>query len=298
VPEIPVTEFDERLASGQCSQDVRDIVTYLRKAAVACGAINWRAHSTHGGGWGITAKTGNRVVCHLDPKPNAGHVCVCIPGVDELELKPAGTVHRRKDAPPWTDIRDLHGAAVVAPLMARAYRSAASDPAPPVAAGRRASSGGSGSAPVGAPVATHAGAVEDVRQELRRRGFVRVGAIRPVGSGRACKAELDALHFLGRVVYGLVVGDDFKKCGDTGRKNATLKKRMDGCANTINAILSGALVGPFTEHFKSRAPAAIEEMREIEVGAREATDEECRRLQRELNRNYDTIRRGWADRLE
>ena len=98
--------------------------------------------------------------------------------------------------------------------------------------------------------------------------------------------------------YGLVVGDQFKKSGDTGRKGATLQKRMDGCANTINQILRGALVGPFTENFKRLAPKVIEANQEIEVWAKKATADECRRLQRDLNGKYDTIRTGWANKLE
>ena len=76
------------------------------------------------------------------------------------------------------------------------------------------------------------------------------------------------------MVYGLVVGDEFKKCGDTGREGATLASRMAGCANTINQILRGDLVGPFTEHFKARAPSTIVAGQTIEVWAREAPREE------------------------
>jgi hypothetical protein len=137
----------------------------------------------------------------------------------------------------------------------------------------------------------------DVRKELQLRGFVKAGAIRPVDSGKSCKADI-TLEVRGTAVYGLVVGDQFKKCGDTGRKNATLKKRMTDCSRAINLVISGAIQGPFTENFKRLAYRAIEKNLEIEVWARESTVAECKSLQRELNGKYDTIRQGWANRLE
>jgi hypothetical protein len=137
----------------------------------------------------------------------------------------------------------------------------------------------------------------DAKTELVERGFVHVGTIRPLDCGRRCKADITAsLH--GRVTYALLVGNQFKKCGDTGRKSATLKKRMTDCARAINLVISGALVGPFTEKFKPLASKAIEDNQIIDVWAKEATADECVRLQRELNAKYDTIRTGWANRLQ
>ena len=109
---------------------------------------------------------------------------------------------------------------------------------------------------------------------------------------------MKSLGFSGSVVYGLLVGHEFKKCGDTGREGATLASRMSGCANTINQIIRGDPSGPFTEHFKSRAPSAIEEGKTVEVWARQATVAECERLQRALNSKDDTLRVGWANRLK
>jgi hypothetical protein len=139
-----------------------------------------------------------------------------------------------------------------------------------------------------------------VREHLIGCGFILAGVIRPFGSGTGCRLELKPLDFHGRVVYGLVVGDQLKKCGDTGRKRSTLMARMNGCTKTINQILRGDLVGPFTENFKRLAPKTIEANQEIEVWAKQATAAECKRLQRALNgaAGYDTIRTGWANRLE
>lgn len=72
-----------------------------------------------------------------------------------------------------------------------------------------------------------------------------------------------------------MVRDEFKKCGDTGREGATLASRMSGCANTINKIIRGDLTGPFTEHFKSRAPSTIEAGQTIEVWSKAGN---CRRM--------------------
>ncbi len=121
MPEIDVQEFEERLNSRECSQSVRETVAALRKAAEQAGPVTWRAHSTPNGGWGITGKRVKRVFCQFDPKPAVLHVCARIPGADESELKAAGTVHPRKNAMPWVDIKDTRGAKVLEPLIARAY---------------------------------------------------------------------------------------------------------------------------------------------------------------------------------
>ncbi len=73
---------------------------------------------------------------------------------------------------------------------------------------------------------------------------------------------------------------------------------MSDCERAINLIISGALAGPFAENFKRLAPKAIEANQQIDVWAREASADECKSLQRELNAKYDTIGTGWANRLE
>ncbi len=283
----------------------------LREAAAKAGPVVWRAHSTSGGGWGITGKRDRRTFCSFDPKPSVPHVCASVPGADEHELKTVGTVHLRKNANPWVDVKDLRGAGCLEPLILRAYAAAAPTPTPVKQAvtqpnlrpTSRPAVAITLESPVPAllPVGARTGEGDrrvSVREDLRLQGFVHAGAIRSLDSGRICRAELKPLGFRGCVVYGLVVLDQFKKCGDTGRKNATLTSRMEGCASTINQILRGVLRGPFTERFKSLAPKAIEAGHDIEVWAREATAGECERLQRELNAKYDTIRTGWANRLK
>lgn len=312
MPEVDISEFDERLNSRECGQAIRDIVARLRAAADQVGAVVWRAHSTPGGGWGITGKRAKRVFCRFDPKPSVPHVCVSVTGADEASLKAAGTVHRRKNAESWVDIRDVRGAKLLEPLIGQAY--AAAVVVPNRHAEKAVSRLATGVLVQNAPVVVARGhltsaenqehqvssddAPSDVRKDLQALGFVHVGVIRPLDSGKSCRAEIKSLGFSGSVVYGLVVGHEFKKCGDTGREGATLASRMSGCANTINQIIRGDLPGPFTEHFKSRAPSAIEEEQTIEVWARQATPAECDRLQTELNRKYDTIRLGWANRLK
>jgi hypothetical protein len=309
MPEVDISEFDERLNSRECRQVIRDIVARLRTAANEAGPVVWRAHSTPGGGWGITGKRANRVFCRFDPKPSVPHVCVCVLGADEVGLKAAGAVHRRKNAESWVDITNMRGANLLEPLIAQAYAAAG------VALSRhieralsRPSTAAFAQLNVAPASLTSAGnhgrqisaddPPSDVRRDLEAHRFVHAGVIRPLDSGRSCRAEIKPVGFSGSVVYCLVVGDDFKKCGDTGRKGATLESRMSGCANTINQILRGDLTGPFTEHFKSRAPSTIEEGQTIEVWAKQATADECDRLQKELNHKFDAIRVGWANRLK
>lgn len=312
MPEINISEFDERLNSLECSQIIRDIVARLRAAADQAGPVVWRAHSTPGSGWGIAGKRANRVFCRFDPKPSIPHVCASVVGADEDGLKAAGTVHRRRNAASWVDIRDMRGANVLEPLIAQAYATAGVAVSRQVekASSRPATTALVQRAQVVVAPARLTSAVNhghqisaddppsDVRKDLEARGFVHAGVIRPIDSGKSCRAEIKSLGFSKSVVYCLVVGDDFKKCGDTGREGATLTSRMSGCANTINQIIRGDLAGPFTEHFKSRAPSTIEAGQTIEVWAKQATADECDRLQKELNRKYDTIRVGWANRLK
>lgn len=312
MPAVDISEFDERLNSRECSQVIRDIVAHLRTAADQAGPVVWRAHSTPGGGWGITGKRVNRVFCRFDPKPSVPHVCVSVVGADEVGLKAAGSVHRRKSAESWVDITNMRGANLLEPLIAQAYAAAGvalsrhaeralSRPSTAAFVQRRQldveparlTSAGNHALQIGADVPP-----SDVRSYLEARRFVHAGIIRPLDSGKSCRAEIKPVGFSGSVVYCLVVGDDFKKCGDTGRKGATLESRMSGCANTINQILRGVLTGPFTEHFKSRAPSTIEDGQTIEIWAKQATADECDRLQKELNHKYDTIRVGWANRLK
>ena len=124
--EIDLKEFQERLRRQECSQTIRDVVDFLMKAAERAGPTEWRAHSTPGGGWGITGKRGKRVFCKFDPKPQVPHVGADVPGASESELMRAGRLHRRKDARPWVDIEDMRGAKVLEPLIARAYAAASS----------------------------------------------------------------------------------------------------------------------------------------------------------------------------
>ena len=124
MPEVDISEFDERLNSRECSQAIRDIVARLRAAADQAGPVVWRAHSTPGSGWGITGKRANRVFCRFDPKPSVPHVCVSVVGAHEDGLKAAGTVHRRKNAQSWVDIGDMRGASMLEPLIAQAYAAA------------------------------------------------------------------------------------------------------------------------------------------------------------------------------
>lgn len=304
MPEIDIVEFDAKLNGLDGGSELKEIVALLRRAAEQAGIAEWSAHSTAGGGWGVTGRAGRRVVCRFDPKPSVLHVCVCVPQATESELKVAGRVHRRKNGPAWVDVCDLTSAEALVPALVRACTGFDSTP-------RRSKVGTKnlGGTPRVADVESRTRGTPRRRRrarqssiavvdDLAKRGFQVAGVIEPVSAGRSCRFTPAQTQFRGTVVYGLVVGPQLMKSGDTGRKNATLVKRMEGCAATISDILSGALVGPFTEHFKSRAPGAIRANQKIQVWAKEAPPEECRRLQRELNQKYDTIQTGWANRLE
>jgi hypothetical protein len=122
--EITMKEFDERLNSLECPDSIRQIVGLLRTAAKQAGPVSWRPHATPNGGWGITGKRDGRVFCQFDPKPAALHVCADVVGASDHELMAAGTVHTRKNARSWVDIRDARGVKALEPLIARAYAEA------------------------------------------------------------------------------------------------------------------------------------------------------------------------------
>ncbi len=124
--EITVKQFEERLNSSDCSSVVRTVVYSLRAMAERQEPREWtiRAHSGSGSGWGIEYKRGGLVFCRFDPKPNVEHVCVFVRGAAESDLEGAGKVHRRKNAPPWVDIRDERGAKALEPLIQRAFADA------------------------------------------------------------------------------------------------------------------------------------------------------------------------------
>lgn len=124
MPEVEVKEFEERIFSGECTQDIREIVACLRDVAEKAGPdVTIRAHSKPKGGWGITFKRAGRVFCRFDPKPQAGHVWALVSGGDRAALAVAGTVSGRGDGP-WVAIRDMRGAEQLVPSIQHAYDAA------------------------------------------------------------------------------------------------------------------------------------------------------------------------------
>lgn len=85
--------------------------------------MEWQAHATQSG-WGIRAKRGSRAVCYLDPKPRHPYVAVKISGAQDHELKQSGTVYPRKGAGSWVHVHEMRGAALLLPLISRAYEEA------------------------------------------------------------------------------------------------------------------------------------------------------------------------------
>ena len=123
--EMSVKDFDERLNSSECNEELRAIVDQLRQAASGGGDdVAPRAHSTPGSGWGITYKRGTRVFCRFDPKPRALHVAADVRGADEAELQKAGRLHRRKNGKPWVHVKYANDAKKLVPLIQRAYEQA------------------------------------------------------------------------------------------------------------------------------------------------------------------------------
>ena len=130
----------------------------------------------------------------------------------------------------------------------------------------------------------------DVRNELQTLGFVRAGEIRPENAGRSCRAHIDH-EVEGFVVFALVAEDRIRKFGSTGRKQATLKKRMQGHASALNGVMIRERAKD--DPFKRLAPQVIAARQEIEVWAKESLASIFEREARELNDKHDP---EWADR--
>lgn len=141
----------------------------------------------------------------------------------------------------------------------------------------------------------------DVRAELQSLGFERAGAMTPCEGGRSCKAIMDR-EFTGFVVYAHVVGEQIKKFGIT---KAPLRNRVSQNASTITqmiALSEGRAADASWHHrpfdtFKRFAPEVIRANQPIEVWALESTEAEYKRLERDLNAKFDTMRNGWTMQL-
>jgi hypothetical protein len=121
--ESSVTAFEERLGGMDCSDTLRRIVASLRAVAEEDDSREWTSIAgDRGSWWGMRYKRGRSVYLRIDPKPVAGHVCVCVPGAEDEPLKAAGQVHRRKNDWPWVDVKDVRGAEVLADEIRQAYR--------------------------------------------------------------------------------------------------------------------------------------------------------------------------------
>lgn len=107
------SEFDSRLE--RCSSEVREVVRFLRTAAEhASPAVE--APTLEVRGVGVTYWVRGRRFCRFDPKEQAGHVWVLIPGGSRPDLENAGEVSPRDDGP-WLAITDMYGAVRLVPAM-------------------------------------------------------------------------------------------------------------------------------------------------------------------------------------
>lgn len=123
----------------------------------------------------------------------------------------------------------------------------------------------------------------DVRQELTQLGFTPAGVVTPDA------ANLLRVHVHqpldGCALYAMVVGDEIKKFGTTGRKNASFKQRMHSTFSALRRVIQ---VGPpYTgDPFKRYAPLAILDRREIELWSRPSTPDVFEEEETSLNRRF------------
>ncbi len=123
----------------------------------------------------------------------------------------------------------------------------------------------------------------NVHEQLKTLGFAPAGVVVP-----------DALSLLrvvierpvtGYAVYAMVVGDEIKKFGTTGRKNSTFKQRMHSTFSALRCVIQGG--APFTgDPFKRNAPTAVIQGKEIELWVHESTQEAFEELESALNNQF------------
>ena len=149
--------------------------------------------------------------------------------------------------------------------------------------------------------------------ELRAAGFSRAGSVMsdPLKTIRV-QIDWDAPGF---VVYMMIVNDEVKKVGTTGRKDSSFKKRMFSTFYALRQVITGPVAGrpparwrsrPL-DPFKAHAPTVILSGQVVELWASEcATFEFMIAKETELNNMYTpewtkegraTTRRGQAKPL-
>jgi hypothetical protein len=121
------------------------------------------------------------------------------------------------------------------------------------------------------------------KEELEAAGFRRAGTVYP-DPAKVVRVQID-WDVQGFVVYIMVVNNEVKKVGSTGRKHSAFKGRMH---STFSALRTVMQAGPpyLGDPFKQHAPATILSNQEIELWAQEFTADTFQAKETELNNKY------------
>ncbi len=129
----------------------------------------------------------------------------------------------------------------------------------------------------------------DERDGLRACGFDRVGAIRPILSGRSCET-LIVSDILGEALFAFVVDGRVAFIGSTARG---LGRRVRGAAGALKAQLENP-ERPTKDPFQREAPDVIRNGQEIEVWGKASTPNALLVERDELNVRFTPL---WLGRL-
>lgn len=127
------SEFQAR--RERCNQVTRNVLDFLRTVAEHAGADVERP-TFEVRGVGVTYWVAGKRFCRFDPKHQAGHVWVLVPGGDRVVLEGAGRVSEREDGP-WVTIKDMRGAVRLVPEILRGHDAAVFEALTRDAAGSR-----------------------------------------------------------------------------------------------------------------------------------------------------------------
>ena len=119
--ELNVAGFEAYVVD--CSDKVREILTYLRSTAQNAGADAFGRRYKPQSGCGITYYTRGEWFCQFHPKPDADHVQALIKGAAADALKGGGfePSEDREDGQLWVRIKTMPQAVRLVSLILRAH---------------------------------------------------------------------------------------------------------------------------------------------------------------------------------
>jgi hypothetical protein len=114
--EVDPDGFEAKLAS--CSNDLHEIIAYLRTSALHAGenvVARRFCHPAPNSGWGVTYYTRSTPFCEIHPKPQEHHAWVRLLGVEPASMGALGFEPSKQEG--WFKVRGLTDAVRFVPWI-------------------------------------------------------------------------------------------------------------------------------------------------------------------------------------